>query len=153
MVSKKDNFNQELKEEVVVSIKYNIDHSNGEFEGNAFINHILTKGALDVSVELTLLENGDQAFKVEVLCYPEKFGLVSKELFIQSSTKGMKYAQINRLKLPMEIKEIHTKFGVIQQKNVTLPSGKIISVLEKSILQELAQKNNISIEELKQSIK
>lgn len=112
----------ELRELYVVEA--NIDDLPGEELGFAMA-HLLSEGALDVTISPLSMKKSRPAWKMEILTEEKHLEEMLCILFEETSTIGARFHEVTRLALPREFVSLNTDYGTIRGKEVILPGGKV----------------------------
>ena len=136
----------DFENDKVVKLETNIDDATPE--NIAYLSQMLfDKNALDVFTIPVVMKKGRLASLLTVICYEKDRPSIEKEIFLNSSTFGIRHTGMDRTVLKREIKEmdvdgikVRIKYGYMKDK-----------VIQKSIEYEdarlLAEKKNISFKE------
>ncbi len=108
----------------IIMLQTNIDDMSGEFLGIEFQNKLFELGALDLYIEQVIMKKGRPGSVLNVLLKKENLHQVTDYIFQQTTTIGIRYFEVHRLKLEREIREINTEFGKVKWKETSLP-GKV----------------------------
>ena len=73
-------------------------------------------GARDVTLTPTIMKKGRPAVTISVLAEPSARERIAAVLFAETSTIGLRYHPVARLKLAREIKEVDTRWGRVRVK-------------------------------------
>lgn len=110
--------------ERLVMLTADIDDATGEMIAG-LADALRLAGALDVSLLATVMKKGRPGSRVEVLCAPADADRFERLLLLESTTIGVRRAEVSRRALPREIKSV-TVFGRrVSVKVVTLPDGSV----------------------------
>jgi len=107
----------------VCIVETNIDDMNGELFGY-LMDKLFQDGALDVCFTPTMMKKNRPGTKVEVICPPEKEADITRCLFTETSTIGVRYHSVHRHTLKRSISTVATCLGEIQVKCSTTPDGR-----------------------------
>jgi uncharacterized protein (TIGR00299 family) protein len=108
----------------ITMVQTNIDDMSGEFLGIEFQNKLFELGALDLYFEQVIMKKGRPGVVLNVLVKKENLNQVTDYIFQQTTTIGIRYFEVQRLKLEREIREIDTAYGRIKWKETNLPGKK-----------------------------
>lgn len=139
----------ETKEEKqeVIELYCNIDDMNGEMIGFA-LSKIKAAGALDVFTSSVSMKKNRPGVLLTCICEKEKRQEVLKSIFKYTSTIGVRENICNRYVLDRVEKSVKTNYGNIKIKE-SFGYGVVKKKAEYEDLARLAEKNNISISEIK----
>ena len=116
-----DKFSQGIETDRVVVMETNIDDMNPEAFENLFDKLLSSEGVLDVSLINTMMKRGRPGQIVKIISQHDEIQRVSKILFRESTTIGVRYYEANRFKLRREQKIVSTRYGDIRVKIVDEP--------------------------------
>lgn len=129
----------------------NVDDMTGEEIGFA-VKQLFENGALDVFTTPVYMKKNRPGIMLTCICTEDKKDLMLKLIFMHTSTIGIRENISKRYVLNREEKTIETKYGSIRIKEST-GYGISKSKAEYNDIENIALKNNISITEVKNSIK
>ena len=128
-------------------IETNIDNMNPEFYPYV-IERLMENGSLDAYLTNIIMKKGRPAVKLTVLCEIKDTDKLSKVIFEETTTLGVRIYQASRKVLEREIKTAKTKYGNVRFK-VSKINGKIMNVMpEHEDLARIAKKNKIPLKDL-----
>jgi len=104
-----------LDNDELLEISANIDDLNPQIYEHV-MERLFTAGARDVTLTPTIMKKGRPAITIAVLAEPAKREALAKVLFSETSTIGIRFHQVARLKLRREIREVETRWGRIKVK-------------------------------------
>ena len=99
----------------LLQIEANIDDLNPQIYEHV-VERLFDAGARDVTVTPTIMKKGRPAATVSVLVEPSARERIAAVLFTETSTIGLRYYPVARLKLTREIKEVETRWGRVRVK-------------------------------------
>jgi len=99
----------------LLEIQTNIDDLNPQIYGH-LCERLFAAGARDVTLTPTIMKKGRPAITVSVLAEAALREAVTAVLFEETTTIGIRYHPVSRLKLEREIREIATRWGTIRVK-------------------------------------
>lgn len=102
-------------EETVVEVKANIDDSIPQTI-SAAASALFAKGALDVWVEQVIMKKGRPGVVICFLCEEELLDVLISELFLRTSTIGVRYQTVFRRILDRKMEEVQTQYGTVRVK-------------------------------------
>jgi len=145
----------ELIEPANISNEYvlecNIDDMNPEMYDFVF-ETLFENGAMDVFLTPIIMKKLRPANTLSVICNSENKEKLKEIIFANTTTIGMREYIIEKTMLRRETEIIETKFGKIKIKNAYLKNKKISSKPEYEDCKRLAKENNVSINEIYNSI-
>ncbi|HTW87757.1 MAG TPA: nickel pincer cofactor biosynthesis protein LarC [Candidatus Binataceae bacterium] len=101
--------------DTMVAIEANIDDLNPQVYGY-LTDRLMAAGARDVTLTPTIMKKGRPGVIVTVLAEPARKEALAAILFAETSTIGLRFHPVSRLKLHREIYEVTTRFGPIRVK-------------------------------------
>jgi pyridinium-3,5-bisthiocarboxylic acid mononucleotide nickel chelatase len=99
----------------LVEIAANIDDLNPQIYDHV-IERLFETGARDVTLTPTIMKKGRPAVTISVLAEPTTRERIAAVLFAETSTIGLRYHSVARLKLAREIREVETPWGRVRVK-------------------------------------
>jgi len=137
-----DNF--QANRETLVLIETNIDDMNPQ--AFAFImDRLFEAGALDVTLTPIFMKKNRPATSLSVLCTPDKSTPLSRIVFEETTTLGLRQHFVERISLPRTMETIVTPFGSIRVKIAYLPSGEIRRIPEYEDCRKAAEANGVAL--------
>ncbi len=145
-----DNINSEVMEkDKVVVIESNIDDMSPEAFDNLFDKLLLLEEVLDVSVVNAMMKRGRPGHIVKIISKEDGVERVTKTLFKESTTLGVRYSETNRFKLRRKEQTIFTRYGDIRVKIVDEPElGIKRTKPEYEDCKSAANRHNVSLKEI-----
>ncbi|MCL4213396.1 MAG: nickel pincer cofactor biosynthesis protein LarC [Gemmatimonadales bacterium] len=108
--------------ERLIMLAADIDDATGEMIAG-MADALRLAGALDVSLLSTVMKKGRPGTRVEVLCAPSDADRFERLLLIESTTIGVRRAEVLRRALPREMRTVEVLGHTIAVKVVLLPDG------------------------------
>lgn len=133
-------------------IETNIDDMNPQFFEVLF-EKLFEAGALDVFMTSIYMKKTRPGFLLTVLSNPEKLGMMSSLILSHTSTLGVRYYPVRRLKLARKTTYLRYRGSRIRLKHIQLPNGVFRVTPEYEDCKALAKKLNISISKIYDEIK
>ena len=99
----------------LLEVKANIDDLNPQVYDHV-IERLFESGARDVTLTPTIMKKGRPGVMLSVLGDPSALERISAVLFAETSTIGIRYQPVARLKLAREIREVETRWGRVRVK-------------------------------------
>ena len=131
------------KEEVVV-MESNIDDSS-PLVYDTLMEKLFKAGALDVALIPVQMKKKRPAVKLEIVCEKKIADKIAKIVFEETSTFGVRFYPVARIKLEKEIEKMSTPYGKIRVKTGRL-DGRIMSVSpEYEDCKKLSYKLNVPV--------
>ena len=141
----------EMKKTLYV-IDTNLDDCSPELLGEHFQTGLLEAGAVDFTLSAVTMKKGRPGLKLSALTSEEARESVCDFILENTTTIGVRFYPVGRKELERESVSLETKYGAINAKRVTTPSGKTRSKAEYDDLQKIAAENKISIIQLKKEL-
>jgi pyridinium-3,5-bisthiocarboxylic acid mononucleotide nickel chelatase len=110
----------------ITELQTNIDDLSPEIL-TAVQDRLFQAGALDVFFTPIQMKKGRPATMLSVLCKPEALEELQEIIFVETSTFGIRYRELNRKTLDRESIEVATSAGPIQVK-IGRQAGRILQV-------------------------
>jgi uncharacterized protein (DUF111 family) len=101
--------------DVVVQIETNVDDMSPEVYGH-LSERLLSGGALDVTLAPVYMKKGRPGTLVSVLVHPERVDSALDTLFAESTTLGVRLAELERRMLPRRVQTVQTPYGAVRVK-------------------------------------
>jgi uncharacterized protein (DUF111 family) len=121
-----------------------VDDMNPEILGFV-MDHLLEKGALDVTYAPVHMKKNRPGTRVEVLCAVDDLDAMVHELLAQTTAIGVRYHISDRAVLHREPCQMDTVFGPVDAKRVQSPDGKTQIVPEYEALAKIARQQGIPL--------
>jgi pyridinium-3,5-bisthiocarboxylic acid mononucleotide nickel chelatase len=99
----------------MIEIQANIDDLNPQVYDHV-VERLFAAAARDVTLTPTMMKKGRPGIVLGVLAEAQHRDLLARIIFTETSTIGLRFHPVSRLKLPREIREIETSFGKIRVK-------------------------------------
>jgi pyridinium-3,5-bisthiocarboxylic acid mononucleotide nickel chelatase len=99
----------------MIEIAANIDDLNPQIYDH-LMERLFAAGARDVTLTPTMMKKGRPAVTLGVLAEAASRDTLAQIIFAETSTIGLRFHPVARLKLPREIREVETRFGKIRVK-------------------------------------
>lgn len=112
--------------ELVSVLETQIDDLNPQAIGYIY-SVLLQAEALDVFTTPVIMKKSRPGFLLTVICLPEKVEELSKIIFRETTTLGIRYSQQEREILEREIKIVETVYGSVRVK-IAFYEGEIINI-------------------------
>jgi uncharacterized protein (DUF111 family) len=121
-----------------------VDDMNPEILGFV-MDHLLEKGALDVTYAPVQMKKNRPGTRVEVLCAVDDLDAMVYEILTQTTAIGVRYHVSNRAVLHRESCRMETCFGQIAAKKIQGPDGKIRMIPEYEALAKIARQQGMPL--------
>jgi len=132
-----------LDTDELIEISANIDDLNPQIY-NHVMERLFTAGARDVTLTPTIMKKGRPAITIAVLAEPARRDALAKVLFSETSTIGLRFHAVARLKLRREIREVETRWGRIKVK-FSEGNGAITATPEYDDCRKVATAQNVPL--------
>ncbi|MGQ9785103.1 MAG: nickel pincer cofactor biosynthesis protein LarC [Anaerolineae bacterium] len=133
--------------ETLVMLETNIDDMNPEFYEH-LMERLLDAGALDVFLTPVHMKKGRPASTIGVLCRPGDADRLTRILFAESTTLGVRQHYVTRHCLPRSIEEVETPYGVVRVKVTQWDKERTRIKPEYEDCRRLAEQHNIPLGEV-----
>jgi len=134
-------------DETVLIIEANIDDMNPQLYGH-FMEKALEAGALDVTCGPIQMKKNRPGLLVNVLCKPELEGPLTRLIFENTTTIGVRIIEARRRVLDRESLSVETEYGTVRMKVARL-EGKIVNAApEFNDCRLLAEEKSVSPKEV-----
>ena len=104
-----------LDTDELLEISANIDDLNPQIYDHV-MERLFAAGARDVTLTPTIMKKGRPAITIAILGEAARRDALAKVLFSETSTIGVRFHSVARLKLRREIREVETRWGRIKVK-------------------------------------
>ncbi len=104
-----------LDTDELLEISANIDDLNPQIYDHV-MESLFAAGARDVTLTPTIMKKGRPAITIAILGEAARRDALAKVLFSETSTIGVRFHSVARLKLRREIREVETRWGRIKVK-------------------------------------
>ena len=134
-------------DETVLQVETTIDDMSPQLY-ETLIERVFDAGALDVFLQPVIMKRGRPGVVVTALCGPERIGDLSRALFEESTTIGVRWSEWRRARLQREMVELTTAYGTIPFK-VSRLSGRIVTVTpEFADVARIAREKSLPVREV-----
>lgn len=141
----------EKSKEKICEFACNIDDMSAERIGFA-MDMLMESGALDVYTQPIAMKKNRPATMLTALCLEQNKQAIVEAMFKHTSTLGVRERELYRHVLNREVTEIDSQYGKIHKKTAE-GYGVSRSKYEYEDLARIARENNLSIEDVEQSLK
>jgi uncharacterized protein (TIGR00299 family) protein len=133
--------------ETICVLETNIDDMNPQVYGHVMVR-LFDEGALDVYVGNVQMKKGRPGNTLTVLCEPASEAKVTKLIFEETTSLGVRRRLEERTVLRREVKQVDSKFGPISVKVSSL-DGKILNATpEYDQCRQAAKENKVPLKEI-----
>jgi pyridinium-3,5-bisthiocarboxylic acid mononucleotide nickel chelatase len=134
-------------DETVLQVETTIDDMSPQLY-ETLIERVFEAGALDVFLQPVIMKRGRPGVVVTALCVPEQVGDVSRTLFEESTTIGVRWSEWRRARLQREIVQVTTAYGTIPFK-VSRLAGRVVTVTpEFADVARIAREKSLPVREV-----
>ena len=141
----------ESRDQKLVLLETNIDDLSPQTLGYV-MERAFETGALDCWFTPIQMKKNRPAAMISILCNREKKDLLTKLLYKETTTLGVRVSEVERSCLPREIVAVETEFGTIDVK-IAKFGDRIINVKpEYEQMRQFALQSNISLREMEKKI-
>jgi len=113
-------------DETVLQVETTIDDMSPQLY-EPLIDRLFAAGALDVLLQAVIMKRGRPGIVVTALCAPDRVSDLSRALFEESTTIGVRWSEWRRARLDREMIVLTTAYGAIPFK-VSRLGGRIMTV-------------------------
>jgi pyridinium-3,5-bisthiocarboxylic acid mononucleotide nickel chelatase len=138
--------------ERLIQIEATIDDMNPEFY-DTLIKRMSEAGALETALLQTQLKKNRPGVVLRGLCAREDLEKLLETIFVHSTTTGIRYYEVERVKLARRAETVKTVYGPVKVKVIALPDGRERVHPEFDDLAGTAVKFNLSLPDLDQEVK
>jgi pyridinium-3,5-bisthiocarboxylic acid mononucleotide nickel chelatase len=134
-------------DETVLQVETTIDDMSPQLY-ETLIERIFDAGALDVFLQPVIMKRGRPGVVVTALCAAERIGDLSRALFEETTTIGVRWSEWRRARLQREMVEVTTAYGTIPFK-VSRLAGRIVTVTpEFADVARIAREKSLPVREV-----
>jgi uncharacterized protein (TIGR00299 family) protein len=133
--------------ETVTELETNLDNDRGEVIGHA-LQRLRAEGALDAVAIPAQMKKDRPAHVVKVLARPADADRLEHVLFEETATLGIRRSELRRDFLHRRFDSVETRFGPIQVKVATLPSGRLRATPEYEDCRKAAEKHGVTLQQV-----
>src|SRR5262249_33922703 len=133
--------------ERVAVIEATIDDMNPQIYGY-FQEKAFAQGALDVYAPPVQMKKNRPAMELTVVCAPEGVDTLSRLIFAETTTIGIRYTMAERRTLQREFAEVQTEYGPITIKVSSLNGRRMNFVPEYEDCRRVAVETGVALKEV-----
>ncbi len=134
----------------VLVLETNLDDLSPEHFDHV-MDRLLEAGALDVSLQAVQGKKNRPGFLLRVLGRPSQRLPLSRVLFAETPTLGVRVAEWDRLVLERELRRVRTAYGPVAVKFVRSPDGRLDVSAEYDDCKRAARKHGVALREVVQA--
>ena len=136
-----------VTDETVLQVETTIDDMSPQLY-ETLIERVFEAGALDVFLQPVIMKRARPGVVVTALCAHERVGDLSRALFEESTTIGVRWSEWRRARLQREMVEVTTAYGTIPFK-VSRLGGRIVTVTpEFADVARIAREKSLPVREV-----
>ena len=134
-------------DETVLQVETTIDDMSPQLY-ETLIERVFHAGALDVFLQPVIMKRGRPGVVVTALCAPERVGDLSRALFEETTTIGVRWSEWRRARLQREMVELATVYGTIPFK-ISRLGGRVVTVTpEFADVARIAREKSLPVREV-----
>jgi len=134
-------------DETIVQVETTIDDMSPQLY-EPLMERLLAGGALDVFLTPVIMKRSCPGVVLTALCSPDRIGDLSRMLFEESSTIGVRWAERRRARLEREMRPVQTAYGVVPCK-VSRLEGRIVTITpEFAEVARIAREKSLPVREV-----
>jgi len=142
----KDMITVSSQKDFIYKLETNIDDCSGEILGFV-MERLFEAGARDVHYIPVYMKKNRPAYQLNIICKEEDIEKLEQIIFEETTTIGIRRAQMERSVLKREIKKVQTSLGEAQVKICKIESGNRVYP-EYSSVTELCKKHQMSFQDV-----
>ncbi len=116
-----------LTEDSSIIVETNIDDMNPQIYPH-LIDLLLKSGAHDAYLVPVVMKKGRPGVLLSVLADPSALDKIVECIYRETTTIGLRIHHVDRKKLPREIVEVQTTFGVVKAKSIVRDGARVFTV-------------------------
>ena len=136
--------------DTALQVETNIDDLNPEIYPY-LMQKLISAGVMDVSIYPNIMKKGRPGVLISVLCDPALLEKVQQILLNETSTLGLRYFPVNRLKLPRKIITVDSPYGPIRVKEVQKKGRKEL-IPEYDVCRGIAEKTKTPLKKVYETL-
>jgi hypothetical protein len=134
-------------DETIIQIETTIDDMSPQLY-EPLMERLLDGGALDVFLTPVIMKRSRPGVVLTALCAPERVGELSRLLFEESSTIGVRWAERRRARLERQIRTVQTIYGAVSCKVSSL-DGRVVTVTPEFVeVARIAREKSLPVREV-----
>jgi pyridinium-3,5-bisthiocarboxylic acid mononucleotide nickel chelatase len=134
-------------DETVAQVETTIDDMSPQLY-EPLMDRLFEAGALDVFLTAVIMKRSRPGVVLTALCPPERVGELSRVLFEESPTIGVRWSEVTRTRLPREMITIATAYGALPFK-VSRLGGRVVTVTpEFAEVARIARERSLPVREV-----
>lgn len=132
-------------------IEFNVDDMNPQHVPY-LLEKLLEAGASDAFVTPIIMKKGRPGYLFTIACCQFKEEKILEIIFSESTTIGVRKTKTEGVKLGRKIYRLHSSFGEIQVKEITMPSGKKKITPEYDDCKKIAEREKLPLKEVQEKL-
>jgi pyridinium-3,5-bisthiocarboxylic acid mononucleotide nickel chelatase len=133
--------------ETIVQVETTVDDMSPQLY-ETLMERLFEAGALDVYLTPVVMKKSRPGVVVTALCAPERVGDLSRALFEESTTIGVRWSEWRRARLQREMVEVTTAYGAIPFK-VSRLDGRIVTITPEFVdVARIAREKSLPVREV-----
>ena len=124
-----------------------VDDCTGEALGFV-MDRVFEMGALEAHYIPVFMKKGRPGYQIEVLCHEDAIAALESVLFEDTTTIGVRRYPLQRTVLERTASVVHTTYGNVRVKEVTLPDGTQRAYPEHESVAHIARKKDVAYQEV-----
>jgi uncharacterized protein (TIGR00299 family) protein len=137
--------------ETLVLLETNVDDMNPEFY-DYVMGRLFGAGALDVFLSPIQMKKNRPATVVHVLCSRDHVEAVRAVLLTETTTLGVRQAEVTRYALPRSVETVETPYGSVRVKVARWGQGETKSAPEYEDCRRLAERHDVPLREVYRAV-
>lgn len=142
-----DAVHETIQKQTIQILSTHIDDMNPEITGY-LMETLFEKDALDVAFTPIHMKKNRPGIKIEVLCKKEHLHSITRVLFSETSSLGIRVQECDRFVLFRESETIHSSFGPLEVKKVIGADSKVRYIPEYDVLKKTAKHYGLPLQEV-----
>ena len=133
-----------------IVIEANVDDMSPELAGHV-IDRLLQLGAMDAAWTPLVMKKGRPAVQLQVLCDRRLAERLQREIFLQTSSIGLRYHEVDKLELAREFIQVETSYGPVAVKVARLGESIVNVAPEYESCRLISEEQNIPVKQVYQA--
>jgi pyridinium-3,5-bisthiocarboxylic acid mononucleotide nickel chelatase len=139
-------------DEVVVQLETTIDDMSPQLY-EPLMDRLFETGALDVFLTSVVMKRSRPGTVLTALCPPDRVGDLSRVLFEESTTIGVRWREVSRARLERAMATVSTVYGAVPVK-VSRLSGRVVTVTpEFADVARIAREKGLPVREVLEQVR
>jgi pyridinium-3,5-bisthiocarboxylic acid mononucleotide nickel chelatase len=131
--------------DTMVEIATNIDDMSPQIYDH-LAERLFAAGARDVTITPTIMKKGRPGATVSVLAETARREEIARVIFAETSTIGIRFHEVARLKLAREVIEVDTRFGPVSVKISRDRGGSVMTIApEYEVCRRIANQKRVAL--------